>query len=430
MDYPEVLRFLYEQLPMFQKIGASAFKKNLDNTLALCKALGDPHLKFKSIHIGGTNGKGSSSHMLAAIFQSAGYKTGLYTSPHLKEFTERIKINGEEIPQKKIVDFVVQHKALIEKVKPSFFEMTVAMAFDHFAKEKVDIAIIEVGLGGRLDSTNVISPICSLITNIGLDHQNLLGNTLEEIAFEKAGIIKENTQVVVSQRQEEITDVFKTMAAKRNSSLYFADSEFKVIKKEIRKGNLVVDVFTEKGKLYEELQLGLSADYQMKNLPGVLKTISLVKQAGFNLDIDAIRRGLLKAQEITGLKGRWQKLSEQPLIICDTGHNEDGIKEVLKQIENTPHEKLFMILGMVKDKDINKILNLLPTTAKYFFTQASIPRALPAEDLHKQATLIGLKGEIITNVNDAIEEAKRSASSNDLIFVGGSNFVVAEINIL
>ncbi|HYG38165.1 MAG TPA: folylpolyglutamate synthase/dihydrofolate synthase family protein [Cytophagales bacterium] len=428
MDYPQVIKYLYEQLPMFQRIGPVAFKKNLDNTLALCAALDNPHLKFKSIHIGGTNGKGSSSHMLAAVFQSAGYKTGLYTSPHLKEFTERIRVNGNEIPQKKVIDFVLKNKSLIESVKPSFFEMTVVMAFDHFAKEGVDVAIIEVGLGGRLDSTNVIQPICSLITNIGYDHQALLGNTLEEIAFEKAGIIKPETPIVVSEMQKEVKEVFERISRERNAPLFFGDSKYRVIKKELRNGKLVVDVFTDKGKLFEELQLGLSADYQIKNLPGVLKTIAIAKDNGFTIEIDAIRRGIMKTSELTGLKGRWQKLAEKPLVICDTGHNEDGIREVLKQIENTPYKKLFIVFGTVNDKDINKILNLLPKTASYFFCEASIPRALPATDLQKAAERVGLKGEVVKNVNDAIAEAKRKAQEEDLIFVGGSNFVVAEIN--
>jgi dihydrofolate synthase / folylpolyglutamate synthase len=427
MDYPEVIKYLYEQLPMFQRIGASAFKKDLHNTIALCEALGNPHKKFKSIHVGGTNGKGSSSHMLAACFQSAGYKTGLYTSPHLKEFTERIKINGIEIPQDGVVEFVIKNKLLIEQVKPSFFEMTVAMAFDHFAKNNVDIAIIEVGLGGRLDSTNIIEPLVSLITNISFDHQSLLGNTLQEIAFEKAGIIKPNTPVVISQVQNEVKDVFIKKAAEVNAPITFAGEELHAYKKDLVTDKLIADVLRHGHLAYELLEFGLSGEYQLKNIAGVLTTLEIVNQSGFSISEDALRNGVAHVGELTGLKGRWQKLGENPLIICDTAHNEDGIQEVLKQIKNTPHKDLFIVFGTVNDKDISKILAHLPVHGAYFFCEANIPRALKAEELFKYAKDFHLNGEVIKDVNEAIAKAKSIAKEEDLIFVGGSNFVVAEI---
>jgi dihydrofolate synthase / folylpolyglutamate synthase len=427
MDYPEVLKYLYEQLPMFQRIGASALKKNLDNTLALCSALGNPQEKFQSVHIGGTNGKGSSSHIIAACLQCAGYKTGLYTSPHLKEFTERIRIDGKEIPKDAVVNFVLEHKTLIEAIRPSFFEMTVAMAFDHFAREKVDVAVIEVGLGGRLDSTNVINPLCCLITNIGYDHQALLGETLPEIAFEKAGIVKPFTPVVISQTQEEVKSVFVDKASSVNAPLFFADEEYSVTSAPGQGHELLLDAYKDGHPIFSELKSGLKGLYQLKNLPGVLKTIEVVNSTNFFVDDKALRQGISDVIELTGLKGRWQKLADNPLIICDTGHNEDGIKEVVQQIERTSHRNLFFVLGTVKDKDVNKILSLLPENATYFFCEANIPRALSAEELLRSALELGLKGKAIKNVNAAIAEAKSLATKEDLIFVGGSNFIVAEI---
>jgi dihydrofolate synthase / folylpolyglutamate synthase len=427
MDYPEVIKYLYEQLPMFQRIGPSAFKKDLHNTIALCQALGNPHKKFKSIHVAGTNGKGSSSHMLAACFQSAGYKTGLYTSPHLKEFTERIKINGKEMAKDEVVEFVLKNKWLIEEIKPSFFEMTVAMAFDQFARHAVDIAIIEVGLGGRLDSTNIIEPLISLITNISFDHQSLLGNTLEEIAFEKAGIIKRNTPVVISQTQNEVKDVFIKKAAEESAPISFAGNELHVYKNDLATSKMVADVLRHGHPAYELLELGLSGEYQLKNIAGVLTTLEIANQLGFSISEAALREGIANVVELTGLKGRWQKLRERPLIVCDTAHNEDGIQEVIKQIKNTPHKDLFIVFGTVNDKDVSKILVHLPVHATYFFCEANIPRALKAEELYKSAEEFHLKGEIIKDVNEAIARAKSLAKQEDLIFVGGSNFVVAEI---
>jgi dihydrofolate synthase / folylpolyglutamate synthase len=326
-----------------------------------------------------------------------------------------------------VVEFVVQHQSLIEQIKPSFFEMTVAMAFDHFAKHSVDIAIIEVGLGGRLDSTNVIDPIISLITNISLDHQSFLGNTLPEIAFEKAGIIKSNTPVVISQTQEEVKEVFIKKAAEVNAPITFAGDELHAYKNDLAADKLIADVLRHGHPAYELLELGLCGEYQLKNIAGVLTTLELANQSGFMISEESLRDGIAHVVELTGLKGRWQKIADKPLIVCDTGHNEDGIQEVLKQIKNTPHKDLCIVFGTVNDKDITKILSLLPRHASYFFCEANIPRALKAEELAKSAHEAGLKGEIIKDVNKAIAAAKSHAKEEDLIFVGGSNFVVAEI---
>ena len=384
-DYRSALDYLYTSLPMFQRVGAAAYKADLVNTIKLCDALNNPQHKFKSIHIAGTNGKGSSSHMIAAILQSAGYKTGLYTSPHLKEFTERIKIDGAEIDQEYVVDFVNRIRPEIEKVQPSFFEITVAMAFDYFALHKVDFAVIETGLGGRLDSTNVIMPLVSLITNIGYDHMELLGDTLPKIATEKAGIIKPGVPVIISERQVEVETVFLTKATE------------------------------------------LKGDYQRKNITGVLKTIDVLKDQGYKITDQHSKDGIENVIRLTGLKGRWQKLGESPLIICDTGHNAEGLVEVVQQIRSQKYKKLFFVLGMVGDKDISKALKLLPKEAYYIFCRASIPRALDAHILSEKAKVEGLNGEVIPNVNQAIAFAKSKAEKVDFIFIGGSTFVVGEI---
>src|SRR6185369_14369357 len=344
-SYQKTLDYLYETLPMFQRIGAAAYKDNLDNTIALCKALGNPERKFKSIHVAGTNGKGSSSHMLAAILQMAGYKTGLYTSPHLKEFTERIKINREDVAHSFIVDFVEQIKPVLEEIKPSFFETTVAMAFDYFARQKVDVAVIEVGLGGRLDSTNVIKPEVSLITNISWDHANLLGDTLQKIAAEKAGIIKPNIPVVISERQPEVENVFLEKASKENSPIIFASDDYRL--SPIGNGQFTFSPFAEE----MAYQLQLKGDYQQMNLGGVLATIDVLKKKGFKISQENISEGMRNTITLTQLKGRWQKLGEHPLVICDTGHNEGGIKEVLKQISKEKFKGLHIVWGMVNDKD-------------------------------------------------------------------------------
>lgn len=413
---------------MFQRIGAAAYKADLNNTIAICKLLGNPENKFKSLHIAGTNGKGSTSHMLASVLQSAGLKVGLYTSPHLKDFRERIKINGEMIPEKFVVDFVEVYKTDFEKIQPSFFEMTVGLAFDYFAKEKVDIAVIEVGLGGRLDSTNVITPLVSVITNISYDHVNLLGNTLEKIAVEKAGIIKPKIPVVIGERQKETEHVFIEKAKKNKSELFFANEVFDVKPELFQKGNYqILKVEDKNGVLFDHLECELLGSYQKKNISTVLCALDEINKVGFVISKEDIQKGLRDVVKQTGLLGRWQILSEKPLVIADTAHNEAGISEVLNQLVHTPHQKLHFVLGMVSDKDISKILFRLPKNAIYYFCKADIPRALPAFELSLEAKKAGLKGEIYACVHDAYIAAKENASEDDLVFIGGSTFTVAEV---
>ena len=414
---------------MFQRVGAVAYKADLTNTISLCTALDNPQLKFKSIHIAGTNGKGSSSHMMAAILQSAGYKTGLYTSPHLKEFTERIKINGVEIDQEYIIDFVNRIKKEIEKIQPSFFEITVAMAFDYFAFHKVDFAVIETGLGGRLDSTNVITPIVSLITNIGYDHMDILGYTLPAIAKEKAGIIKEGIPAVISELQAEVEPVFCAKAAEVNADIVFASKIFSTKEKvNAKDSSLTLDVYDQGELVFSNLNPELKGDYQKKNIPGVLMSIKVLQKLGYRITTQNIQNGIENVIKLTGLKGRWQKLGEYPLIICDTGHNVDGLKDVVHQIRAQKFKNLFIVLGMVKDKDISNVIRLLPREAYYFFCQATIPRALEAKFLAEKAKAAGLQGEVVQDVNKAIAAAKSKARKEDFIFIGGSTFVIAEID--
>ena len=414
---------------MFQRVGAVAYKADLTNTISLCTALDNPQLRFKSIHIAGTNGKGSSSHMVAAILQSAGYKTGLYTSPHLKEFTERIKINGVEIDQEYIIDFVNRIKKEIEKIQPSFFEITVAMAFDYFAFHKVDFAVIETGLGGRLDSTNVITPIVSLITNIGYDHMDILGYTLPAIAKEKAGIIKEGIPAVISELQAEVEPVFCAKAAEVNADIVFASKIFSTKEKvNAKDSSLTLDVYDHGELVFSNLNPELKGDYQKKNIPGVLMSIKVLQKLGYRITTQNIQNGIENVIKLTGLKGRWQKLGEYPLIICDTGHNVDGLKDVVHQIRAQKFKNLFIVLGMVKDKDISNVIRLLPREAYYFFCQATIPRALEAKFLAEKAKAAGLQGEVVQDVNKAIAAAKSKAGKEDFIFIGGSTFVVAEID--
>ena len=435
MNYPETLHYLYSRLPMFSSHGKGAIKPGLQNTIKFCQELENPHQKFKSVHVGGTNGKGSTSHMLAAILQKAGYKTGLYTSPHLRDFRERIRINGEMIAEMEVIQFVEANQQYIEDLEPSFFEVTVALAFEYFAQNQVDIAIIEVGLGGRLDSTNVIHPELSVISNIGYDHMDILGNTLNEIASEKAGIIKQNVPVVISQRQNEVEDIFINKAFEMNSGLTFGSDEWDIsrsqtqnnssglLKLEIRqKTNSDNPIFS-----FDSLELDLTGSYQLKNLAGVLSAIKHLRVKGYQIDDQDIRFALRQVKKLTGLMGRWHTLNYNPQIICDTGHNEDGIKEVLKNIHLTPHKDLHMVIGMVKDKDITKILSLLPQKAFYYFCQPNIPRAKPAIDLQLEAGKLGLTGAFYPTVQSAFEQAKKNAGNNDLIFIGGSTFVVAEI---
>lgn len=425
MNYQETLDYLFSQLPMFQRIGKAAYKADLGNTLQLDEYFNHPHKNFKSIHIAGTNGKGSTSHMLASILQSAGYKVGLYTSPHLKDFRERIRINGEMIPEIEVIDFVVKHKTLFEQVKPSFFEMTVALAFDYFAREKVDIAVVEVGLGGRLDSTNIISPLLSVITNIGLDHTDLLGDTLPKIATEKAGIIKKGVPVVVSQFQPEVSQVFTDKAQETNSELIFAEQQYKVEK--IDYSDIFQSISINHKGIGTKWDLDLMGSYQKFNLAGVLASTDILNKIGLSISKDNVASGLKSVQKSTGLMGRWQKLQDSPKVFCDTGHNVDGIMQVLEQINRIPHKQLHMVIGMVGDKNIDGMLALLPKDATYYFTKASIPRALDQNDLQQRALNFGLKGNTYLTINEALVSAKNNAEIDDLIFVGGSTFVVAEV---
>jgi dihydrofolate synthase/folylpolyglutamate synthase len=431
MDYTQTIKYLYEQLPVFTRVGASAYKEDLTNTIELCKRLGDPQHKFKSIHVGGTNGKGSTSHMLAAILQVAGYKTGLYTSPHLRDFRERIRINGEMISEQQVIDFVADHKADFEDIQPSFFEMTVGLAFDIFAKEELDIAIIEVGLGGRLDSTNIITPILSIITNIGWDHMNILGDTLQLIAAEKAGIIKPNIPVIIGEYQPEVADIFLRKANKEEADLVFASDLWTVISGELSDNGLLNLSATHTDLTNQDtqtrLQLDLPGSYQLKNIKTVLSAIEELRKQGFIITDEHLQAALKQVKTLTGLHGRWETLSTDPLTICDTGHNPEGMQEVLKNIAATAHEHLHFVIGMVNDKDITKILSMLPRDATYYFCRPDIPRGLEAESLKTKAESFGLKGSTYATVIAACEDARKKAGKNDLVFVGGSTFVVAEV---
>lgn len=414
MTYEETIQFMFTQLPMYQKLGRKAFKKTLANILDFCAFLGNPQHQFKSIHVAGTNGKGSSSSMLAAILQAAGYQTGLYTSPHLKSFTERIQLNGQEMAEADVVDFIERTKPFIERVKPSFFEMTVAMAFDYFAQKKVDYAVIEVGLGGRLDSTNVITPEICLITNISMDHANMLGDTLPKIAFEKAGIIKDRVPVIVSEYQEEVAHVFEEQARLKQAPIQFAAQQLSW------QGD---DVWQKEGKLFEAFHPALKGKHQRSNVLGV---IALMQALG--IDQEYIRKGIEEMPTYIQLKGRWQKLGEQPSIFCDVGHNEAGIMMVLEQLGQQEFNQLHMVWGMVKDKEHQKILKMLPKNAHYYFCKLDIPRGMPVEDLALLAEQAGLIGQTFESVREAIKQAKKEAAPNDLIFIGGSTFIVAEID--
>jgi len=425
-SYDAAVQFLYSNLPMFQRIGSAALKNDLTNTVRLCRALGDPQEKFKSVHVAGTNGKGSSSHMIASILQEAGYNTGLYTSPHLKDFTERIRLNGELIPRSFVLDFVNRIQSQIELIEPSFFEITVAMAFDYFVAAKVDVAVIETGLGGRLDSTNVITPLVSLITNIGWDHKDILGDTLEKIAAEKAGIIKPGVPVVISERQEALDEIFIHRSRELNAPLTFAPAHY-AITQTVHAGINLLHVTRDNQVLFESLELPIQGSYQQRNLAGVLAVVDVLREKGLTITNGEVQKGLTRVVSNTHLKGRWQILSRRPLLVCDTGHNLDGIREVVKQIHAQRYERLHMVIGMVKDKDITSILAELPTEATYYFCQAKIPRALPAEQLRTAAAGFGLRGKVIADVNDAIREALQNSNDDDFIFVGGSTFVVAEI---
>ncbi len=433
MNYKETLDYLFTKLPMFSRIGAAAYKKDLTNTLSLVKALDNPHQKIKTIHIAGTNGKGSTSHMLAAILQQAGYKTGLYTSPHLKDFRERIKINGEMIPEQNVIAFTQTIQPLITKIEPSFFEITVAMAFDYFAKEQVDIAVIETGLGGRLDSTNIITPVLSIITNIGMDHMNMLGDTIELIATEKAGIIKENVPVVIGEYLPETKDIFLQKARTLNASIYFAEEIYSVSNIQSGMRLLQCDVTHIVNNSTEKFSLDLNGIYQIKNLCTVLCAKSILQKKGFIIKNEDEKFALANTKKINGLQGRWQVIQETPVVVLDVGHNEDGIKQInlqlnhfKSQVSNTASQ-IHIIIGMVKDKDIDTVLKLLPGQAIYYFTQAHIPRALDKKELSTKAATHHLMGDVYDDVNIALSAAKQKATNQDLILVCGSVFLVGEV---
>jgi dihydrofolate synthase / folylpolyglutamate synthase len=426
MTYPQTLEYLFSRLPMYQRVGAAAYKADLSNTVKLMEALGKPHTKLKCIHVAGTNGKGSCSHMIAAVLQQAGYKTGLYTSPHLSDFRERIKINGKLITKNYVTEFVEKNKPLFEKVEPSFFEWTVALAFQYFLDEEVDVAVIEVGLGGKLDSTNVITPVASLITNISYDHMNLLGDTLEKIAREKAGIIKLKVPVTISQYQSETQMVFNAMAKEMRAPIVFADKYYRIISAHINKGIQTITVLNRVSYVSKIYELDLLGSYQQKNLMGVLHLLEILKQNGFLIEDENISNGLKQVCALTGLSGRWQLLNEKPLTIADTGHNEDGILNVLESLKRHSYKQLHFVFGTVNDKDITKILQLLPKEATYYFVKASVPRALDEQELTKQASLVKLKGKAYKNVLEGIKAAKKAAKKEDIILIGGSTFVVAD----
>jgi len=430
MNYQQTLTYLFEQLPMFHRIGAAAYKADLNNTIALCKMLGNPEKEFKSIHIAGTNGKGSVSHFLASVLHETGLKTGLFTSPHLKDFRERIKINGKMISKKEVTTFVEHHKSDFDSIKPSFFEWTFALAAWYFAKEKVDIAVMETGMGGRLDSTNVITPDISIITNIGLDHTQFLGNTPAEIAGEKAGIIKTGIPVVIGETHPETLPVFTDYAQKLQTSITFADSTIVLKQSHVTTHlppMLAADYQSQSTKQNYSLTSPLSGKYQLKNLATVICTIEKLRENGYEIKDKSIHSGIRKVIKNTGLMGRWQTISENPLTIADIGHNPDGIREVLEQIELTPHEKLHFVIGVVNDKDVRKMLSKLPTDATYYFCKADIPRGLDAGELAELAKGFSLKGAAYPSVKEALDTARRSAGKNDLVMVGGSAFVVAEV---
>ncbi len=431
MNYHQTLDYIFSRLPMYQRIGPAAYKANLDNTLALSSHLGQPENRFKSIHIAGTNGKGSVAHMLASVLQQAGYKTGLATSPHLNDFRERIKINGKCISENYVVEFIEQHKTYLEQLNPSFFEMTIAMTFDYFAKEAVEIAVIETGMGGRLDSTNIVTPELSVITNIGLDHTRFLGNSIEKIAKEKGGIIKKNIPVVIGRYQQETFDVFKQISDDLNAPMVVADKLFSIDSSGFTeyqgKQFLQVNIAAHDGNS-KTFFLDLHGLYQGENLLCALSALNKLQQdRKVNISEQDIREGLSNVVGNTGLLGRWQQIGDNPKVICDTGHNPDGIQCILKQINNTSHKNLHMVIGMVDDKEISSVLSLLPSKASYYFCKPNVPRGLDQKKLALEASRFSLHGNHHASVQKALEAAKKDADANDLIFVGGSTFVVAEV---
>lgn len=423
MTYTETVEYLFNSTPMFQNVGSAGYKEGLDNTITLDNHFDNPHKKFKTIHIGGTNGKGSCSHTIAAILQSAGYKVGLFTSPHLVDFRERIRINGVMIPEQYVVDFVENEKDFFEPLHPSFFELTTALAFKYFAENNVDIAVIEVGLGGRLDCTNIISPILSVITNIGFDHIQFLGNTLEKIASEKAGIIKNNTPVVIGETTPETRTVFIQKATSTNSAIYLAE-ENDIILSHQHSHNGGIDYET---KTYGTIHGELSGLCQIKNTATILTAINVLAKIGLAIQPENIIEGFKHVCELTGLRGRWEKIDENPITICDTGHNVNGLEYIVKQLQQQKYEKLHIVFGMVNDKDIEGVLSIMPKDATYYFCQASVKRAMPSQQLKTLAEAHELKGNTFANVLDAYNSARQNASQNDFIYIGGSSFIVADL---
>ena len=428
MNYNETIEFLYSQLPVFHMIGKAAYKANLDNTLALDSYFRYPHRKFRTVHIAGTNGKGSVSHMLSSVFQEAGYKTALFTSPHLKDYRERIRINGIMISEEAVVAFVENNTGIINELRPSFFEMSVAMAFDYFAREKVDIAIIETGLGGRLDSTNIIDPLLSIITNIGYDHMDLLGDTLGKIAVEKAGIIKKKIPVVIGETNPETENVFMQKAMEAGSKIYFADKLYKCSMGEMNylTGERKYMLSGLENLVRIDSKTGLGGDYQSMNIPVVACAADILKDK-YDITEDHLKNGIEKAIENTGLSGRWQILNNKPLVICDTGHNKEGLSYVIRQLASINPKRIHFVIGFVNDKDLSLVLPLFPKDAFYYFTKAQVPRALDPNILKEKAGELGLKGEAYDNAGEAYRVAIAKASDDEIVFIGGSTFVVAEV---
>jgi dihydrofolate synthase/folylpolyglutamate synthase len=428
MTYKQTIDYLFSSLPAYHRIGKAAYKNNLDSTLALDEYFCQPHLKYRTIHIAGTNGKGSLSHMIASVLQEAGCRTGLYTSPHLKDFRERIKVSGKMIPKGEVTAFVKKNQGIIGSVHPSFFEMTAAMAFDYFEREKVDVAVIETGMGGRLDSTNIITPVISVITNIGHDHMDLLGGSMESVAVEKAGIIKKNVPVVIGETQQGIRDMFISRAIETGSDIYFADTGFVCMLKDpgTEGGNrqFIVKDLKEGREISGVIPLG--GDYQAKNLQTLFQVFTCIR-SGFKLSEASLVEGIRKVIINTGLKGRWQVLRRKPLVICDTGHNREGLEYVIRQLGRIRAGSLHFVIGFVSDKDLSLVLPLFPKNAKYYFTRASVPRALDEKILQKEAAAYGLTGESYSAVKKAFEAAISDALPADLVFIGGSTFVVAEV---
>ena len=428
MTYQEAIDFLFNSLPMYQRQGKAAYKANLNNTLLLDAYLGHPHCSFPSIHVAGTNGKGSVSHMLDSVLQQAGYQTGLYTSPHLLDFRERIRINGIPIPEQEVTDFIMRHQSIIQEIRPSFFEMTVAMSFDYFARKKVDMAIVETGLGGRLDSTNIITPELSVITNISLDHTEFLGNDVASIAREKGGIIKEKVPLVIGSANQETQQLLLTMASEKKAPTFLAYQLFKPSFHTLsQKGASIMRIRNLESGSQETVSCDLTGDYQQENVITSLTAIRQLRILGWEIPRKAVEEGLASVEKNSGIMGRWQTIGHNPRSICDTAHNQAGIAAVIKQLMQTPCKALHMVWGMVDDKDLGAILPLLPKSARYYFTRSSVPRALDPGQLQHQALAHGLSGEIYPSVEEAYRNAAKNAGPDDMIFTGGSTFVVADL---